>query len=94
MKKRKGMEIMKHFQNAETDDIIIIGKTEEIRDLYNQLAEAGELIPLYADAPIFSEKKLAYAVYVEGHYFSVGSSDAALADISGESWKQIDKIDL
>lgn len=85
---------MKHFQNAETDDIIIIGKTEEIRDLYNRLAEAGELIPLYTDAPIFSERKLAYAVYIEGHYFSVGSSDAALADISGEDWEQVDGIGL
>ena len=88
---------MKYFHNEFRDDedlYIIIGRTEEIRDLYNQLAEAGELIPLYTDAPIFSEKKLAYAMYIEGRYFSVGSSDAALADISGESWKQIDKIDL
>lgn len=83
---------MKKFVDQYTDAQIFIGLTEEIKALYKSMCHAWEkgvsdYIPLFVNRAKFSPKKQSYALYIDDKgYFTVGSSDAALADISLDYW--------
>lgn len=67
------------------DAVYYVGQTSEVKSMYKSIVRnrVTDIIPLFADAPVFSTQKRAYALKISsGNMMSVLSPDTMLALIA------------